>query len=141
MQRSNDRVALPLLKEDRLGPAEPPGGQDLVVPVGSLDQPDRDRRAPRFDPLQQHAQLGLGLRLIGLDHDADIGPVAELGLGKNPAEKLVGECAVGILLHVDMNIGAQLAGRSKNRPQPAGHTRRAWPRHGSGRNGRSGSTA
>ena len=37
------RVALPLLQEHRLGPAQPPGGQDLVVPVGPLDQPDRDR--------------------------------------------------------------------------------------------------
>ena len=116
------RVTLPFLKEDRLGPAEPPGGQDLVVPVGPLDQPDRDRRAPRFDPLQQRTQLGLGLRLIGLDHDADIRPVAELGLGKNPPEKRIGEGAVRILFHVNMNIGAQLAGRSKNRPQPAGHT-------------------
>ena len=31
------RVALPLPEEDRLGPAQPPRGQDLVVPVGPLD--------------------------------------------------------------------------------------------------------
>ena len=78
---------MPLLKEDRLGPAEPPGGHDFVIPVGSFDEADRDRRAPAFDPFQQQPQLGLGLRLIGLDHDADVGPVAKLGLVEDPAKR------------------------------------------------------
>ena len=114
------RVALPLLQVDRLGPAEPPGAQDLVIPVRPLDQPDRDRRPAALDPVAEHPQLGLGLGVIGLDHDPDVGPVAELGLGEHPAEQLVGQGPVGVLLHVDVDVGAAIAGRAEDRPEPSG---------------------
>ena len=55
------RVALPFLQVDRLGPAQPPRGRDLVVPVRSLDQPDRDRRPAALDPVAEHPQLVLGI--------------------------------------------------------------------------------
>ena len=114
------RIALPLLEIDRLGPAQPPRGRDFVVPVRSLDQPDRDRRAAALDPVAQHPQLVLGIAVIGLHDDPDVGPVAELGLLEHAAKQFVRQCPVGVLLHVDVNIGPQLAGRAEDRPQPAG---------------------
>ena len=48
----------------------------------------------------------------------DIRPVAELGLLEDPAEQLVGQGPVGVLLHVDVDVGAALAGRAEDRPQP-----------------------
>ncbi len=114
------RVALPLLQVDRLRPTQPPRAQDLVIPVRPLDQSDRDRRPARIDPVAQHPQLGFGLRLVGLDHDADVGPVAELGLDEHPAEQLVGQGTVGVLLHVNVDIGSAIAGGAEDRPEPAG---------------------
>ena len=120
MQRSKDASLCHFCEVDRLGPAQPPGGQDLVVPVRPLHQPDRDRRPARLDPVAEHPQLGLGLGVIGLHDDADVGPVAELGLREDPAEELVGQRPIGVLLHVDVDIGAPLAGRAEDRPEPAG---------------------
>ena len=58
--------------------------------------------------------------MVGLDDDPDVGPVAELGLLEHPAKQLVGQRPVGVLLHIDVDIGPQLAGRAEDRPQPAG---------------------
>ena len=114
------RIALPLLEEDRLGPAQPPRGRDFVVPVSSLDQPDRDRRTAALDPFPEHPQLVLGIAVVGLHDDPHVGPVAELGLLEHPAKEFVRQRPVGVLFHVDMNIRPQLASRAEDRPQPAG---------------------
>ena len=119
------RVALPLLsKVDRLRPAQPSrSSRNLVVPVRPFDQPDCDRRTATLDPIQEHPQLGLGLRMIGLNDDPHVRPVAELRLLQDPAEELVGQRPIGILLHVHMDIGAPFSGRPKDGPEPAGSMR------------------
>ena len=97
------RVGLPLLEEDRDGPAELPGVQDLVIPVGPLDQPDRDRRPALAGPVGEGSQVRLGLGQVGLADDPDVGPVAELGLDEHGAEDVEGQVLVGVLLHVDVD--------------------------------------
>ena len=84
------RVALPLLQINWLGPAQPPRGRDLVVPVRSLDEPDRDWRAAALDPFSEHPQLVLGIAVIRLHDNSDIRPVAKLGLDEHAAKQFIG---------------------------------------------------
>ena len=78
--------------------------QDLVVPVRPLDQPDRHRRPAALDPGVERPEVVLGLGQVRLGDDADVGPVAELGLGQDRAEDGVGQVLVGVLLHVDVDV-------------------------------------
>ena len=112
------RVGLPLLEEHRHGPAVLPGVQDLVVPVRPLDQPHPDRRPAPLGPVGEGPQVALGLGQVRLDDDADVGPVAELGLDEHLAEDVEGQVLVGVLLHVDVDERAQLAAVRQDRPQP-----------------------
>ena len=113
-------VGLPLLQVDRLGPAELPGVHDLVVPVRPLDQPDRHRRASALDPRIEVAQVALGLGQVRLGHDSDVGPVAELRLRQDLTKDAERQVLVGVLLHVDVDIRAERAGRTEDRPEPRG---------------------
>ena len=111
-------VALPFLEVDRLRPAEPPGRGDFVIPVRSFHEADRDRGTAAVDPGAKHLELALGIGVISLDDDADVGPVAKFGFLEHPAKQLVAERAIGVLLHVDVNLSASLAGEAQDRPQP-----------------------
>ena len=119
-QRSNEASLCHFSRNTGSGQPEPPCGRDFVVPVGSLDQPDRDRRTAALDPVAEHAQLVFGVAVIGLHDDADIGPVAKLGLVEHAAKQLVGKGPIRVLFHIDVNISPQLASRAEDRPQPAG---------------------
>ena len=79
--------------------------------------------------------------VIGLDDNSDVGPVAKLGFLEYPAKELVAERAIGVLLHIDVNLGAFLAGESQDRPQPCGRRARSISRRGSARSEPSSSTA
>src|SRR6185436_19140410 len=83
------RIALPLLKIDWLGPAQPPRAGDFIVPVRTLDQPDRDRSAAAYNPLAQHPELALGITMVRLDDNSHVGPVAEFRLLEDRAKQLV----------------------------------------------------
>ena len=97
------------------------GRHDLVVPVRPLDQPDRHRRTAALDPLAAASEGRASVSgMIRLHDDADIGPVAELGLRQHLANNGVRQVLVGVLLHVDVDISPQLAGRAQDRPEPRG---------------------
>ncbi len=67
-------------------------------------------------------KVPLGLGQIRLGDDADVGPVAELGLGEDLAEDGVGQVLVGVLLHVDVDERPVLARDPEDRPEPLGHS-------------------
>src|SRR5437879_5828376 len=79
-------VGLPLLFEYWQGPGVLAGDDALLFPVGALDEADAEGGAPR---LGQGAELRDGLLRVGevgLDDDADLGEIAELGLEKDVGE-------------------------------------------------------
>jgi hypothetical protein len=96
------------------------GFDHLVVPVGALDQPHGQRWAPTgaFGPRQQAVELVAGVAEVGLQDDADRWPVAKLRLGQQLEEQLQRRLARVERLHVDVQMGVELAGGLKQRPQP-----------------------
>ncbi len=111
-------VGLPFLLVDGNGPAVRLGHDRFVVPVGPLHQPHPDRRAALFRPLQEGFGVALRLGQVRLHDDADVGKVAELVLHQNLFEDLEGEVFVGVLLHVDVDVGVVLAGGPQQGTQP-----------------------
>ncbi len=87
-------------------PPHLPGSDRFKVPVGPLDQADRDRDVLRFCPAQQLIQIAVTVVQIGLQHDAEMRIVAKfqfqaaVDLQNNPFE------AIGF--HVDAEEGAGL---------------------------------
>ena len=58
---------------------------------------------------------------IGLHGDADVAPVAKLGLGENLTEDVQGQVLDRVLLHVDVDERAALAGQAQDRAQTIEH--------------------
>ena len=101
---------------------------DLVVPVGALDQADRQRlRARRSRRAQARSRSSCCGRVaqVGLQHDPGRRPVAELGLGEQlEARSSSGRLARVERLHVDVQVRAELArGRSSGRSRGAASSR------------------
>ena len=102
------RVGLDL--EDRRVPAVLSCFDDLVVPVGALDEADGQRRravrvrCPRGDPVTQ----GGGVAQVGLQHEPGRRAVPELVFGEQ-FEHEIRDCLVRIEgLHVDVQVRAAL---------------------------------
>ena len=105
------------MREDRQRPALLSGEHRLVVPVGALDQADRDRRAAAAGPVDERAQVAFGVAQVGLDDDAGVGEVAELVFVEQLREDGVGQVAVAELLEVEVEEDAAVAGLAEDRPQ------------------------
>ena len=101
------RVRLPFSLIDGHRPVKLVGEQDLVVPVRSLDQSNRHPRAALLDPGVQVAEVALRGGQIRLGDDADVGPVAELGLHQDGSEDALGQVFVSGLLHIDVDVSPQ----------------------------------
>ena len=100
----------------RWGPAVDLGLGGLHREVGTLDDPDLDRRAALLaagaGPRQQLLEHGMALRQVGLQHDACL-QVAELLLGQHGREHVDGQCEVAVLLHVEVHEGVRGGGPSR----------------------------
>ena len=64
------------LFEDGHRPAVHAGGDCFVIPVGAFDEADPHGRAAALDPAAQLGQVARRVLEVGLDRDADVGPVA-----------------------------------------------------------------
>ncbi len=110
-------VALRLLLPHGHAPAVLCGLDPLVIPIGPFDQAHGETRAAPAAPLDQVAQVALGVAQVGLDDDAGMRPIAELRLGEERFEKLERAVFMRVALHVEIDEGAQLPGAADDRPQ------------------------
>jgi hypothetical protein len=89
----------------------------LLVPVGSLHQPDGDRRTPLNRQLPQPFDVVRGISQVCLDHDPHVRRAAEFWPHHRAGEDLVNQVLVAVLLHVDVHEGAVLARQPEDRKQ------------------------
>ena len=121
-ERLEVAVALGLVGEHRHPPAVLARLGDLVVPVGALDQPHRQRRRarrvprPGEDPLDERRRFAQ----VGLDDDPGGRAVAELRLVEQLERQLDGRLERVERLHVDVQVRAELACARQQRAQPRG---------------------
>ncbi len=111
-------VGLPLLSEHRYWPPLIDGLDRFHIPVGALDQPDADGRAPPPDPVDHLIEHRRGIRQVGLQHKADMRPFPELRLLQHAAQGLQGQIAVLVSLHVDVDEGPQPTSLGQHRAEP-----------------------
>ena len=111
-------VRLPLLSKYWYRPAILRGDHGFVIPVRPLHEADPDRALPFVSrPIQQLLQISRSVLQIGLDGDADVGPVAELWLGEDLAEDAQGRVFEGELLHVEIHERPVFPGQRQDRTQ------------------------
>ena len=70
-------VGIGFFGEDGDGPAVLGGDDGFEIPIRSFDEPDPDGRAAIGGPIGQILQIVQRAAEIGLNGDADVGPVAE----------------------------------------------------------------
>ncbi len=83
------------------------GIDDLVIPVGPLDQPRGEGRAPFLRKRDEALDIGRGTLEIGLHHDAEMGPVDELGIEGNALQQAEIDLVEAPLLEVEIDEGAR----------------------------------
>ena len=109
-------VALDLGLEHRRRPAVLARLDGLVLPVGALDEPDRQRHVrSRCVALEQAVELLVGVAQVGLQDDPGARAVAELGLGEQLDHELGDQVARVHRLHVDVQVRADVLGRAQQR--------------------------
>ena len=113
-------IRLPFAAIDGNRPAAVLGHDVFIVPVRAFDEPDPDRSASLFGPLEHPVQIVLSGFQIGLHHDAAVSVVAELVFHQHSPENLERDLAVVVLLHVDVYIGVILSSRPEDRSEPRG---------------------
>ena len=106
-----------LVLEHRHRPALGPGVDGLRVPVRPLHQSHGDRLGPARRPGDEVGQVVAAVAEVRLDHDAR-GQVGELVLGQQVAEERERQVLGVVVLHVDVDERAALAGEPQDRPQP-----------------------
>ena len=104
-------VALRFLQEDRATPAVLRGVDFFVIPVGAFHEADGETRPALPAPIDQVAQVALGVAQISLDDDPGVRPVGELRLGEELLEKLERAVFLRVALHVEIDEGADLLAR------------------------------
>ena len=110
-------VGVGLVGEDRRGPALLAGEHRLVVPVGALDEPHRERPAAAAAPVDQRPEVVAGVAQVGLHDHAGLVEGAELFFVEQFGEHRVGEVAVAELLEVEIDEGAVLRRAAHDRAQ------------------------
>ena len=116
-RRSKETSAVGLVGEDRRGPALLAGEHRLVVPVGALDEPHRERPAAAAPPVDQRLEVVAGVAQVGLHDHAGLVEGAELLFVEQFGEDRVGEVAVAELLEVEIDEGAALRRAAHDRAQ------------------------
>ena len=89
----------------------------LVIPVGAFHQADGEARAALPAPIDQIAQIALGVAQVGLNDDAGVRPIREFRLGEERFEKFERGVFVRVTLHVEIDEGADLARAAQDRAQ------------------------
>ena len=115
-------VGVGLDLEHRRLPAVLHGLDDLVVPVGALDQPHGQRvgalRAGPVDPLDDRVQRGGRVAQVGLQDHARRRARAELLLREQGEDQLEHRVARVQRLHVDVQVRAELVRAAQQAAQP-----------------------
>ncbi|MDZ7726945.1 MAG: hypothetical protein U5Q44_01415 [Dehalococcoidia bacterium] len=123
-------VGLSLVFEDGDVVALLVGEDGLFVPVGALDQSDGNGRATLGGERFESCDIGRGITQVGLHDDADAVPATELVVAEDFGEGVVDEVLVAVLLHVDVDEDAELAGAPEDGNQPRGDIRGSSGRRG-----------
>ena len=89
----------------------------LVIPVGAFHEADGETRPAPPAPVDQVAQVALGIAQISLDDDPDVRPVAELRLGEELLEQFERAVFLRVTLHVEIDEGADLFRAAQDRAQ------------------------
>ena len=97
------RVRLPFLRPNGHRPVILSRDDRLVVPIGSLDETNPDRRAAMPRPIEKLAKVVFRVRQVRLNRDADVRPIAELRLFENLAENAQRRILERVLLHVEVD--------------------------------------
>jgi len=100
-----DHRPAPLARQDGLG-----------VPVGPFHQAYPDRSAAACGPESELVEIVLRSLQVGLQHDADVGPPCITRAREHLAKELERQVLLLVLLHVDVDESADLAGRVENGP-------------------------
>ena len=101
-------VALRFLEKDRAKPGVLRGDNFLVIPIGAFDEANGETRPAPPAPVDQVAQVALGIAQVSLDDDPDPRPVDELVLGKELLEEIERAVFLGVALHVEIDESADL---------------------------------
>ena len=108
VSRSKLRSLSTFCLEHRRRPAVLARLDGLVLPVGALDQPDRQRQVALV-AVEQLVELLVGVAQVGLQDDPGARAVAELGLGQQLEHELGDQVARVHRLHVDVQVRADVA--------------------------------
>ena len=121
-ERLEVAIRLALLLEYRRRPAALARVDHLVVPVRALDEPHHDRRSARrrARPLDHLLELLGRLAQVGLQTTPVEGPSRSSGLGEQLEDEPHGRLERVDRLHVDVQVGAELARADEQRPHAPG---------------------
>ena len=116
------RIGVGLDVEHRRRPAVLRGLDELVVPVGALDQPDRQRlRAlDTVEPGQDRVQRVRRVAQVALQHQAGGRAGAELVLAQELEDQFEHRVARVHRLHVDVQVRPEILRPPQQRPQAIG---------------------
>ncbi len=105
-------------REHGLGPAVLGRFDPLVIPVGALDEPDRQRRLTAIGEVE-HLLGDLGrVAQVGLEDDPGRRPGPELLLGEDRAGEGERRLARIERLHVDVDVSADVPRPAEDRAEP-----------------------
>src|SRR5439155_1007602 len=115
-------VAVGLDVEDRRRPAVLARLDDLVVPVGALDETHDERGGPRrrAGPIEETVEQLAAVAQVGLQDDPGARPGAELLLGEELADEFGDRLARVERLHVDVQVRVELGGEAQEAAQARG---------------------
>ena len=122
MQPLEVAIAVRLDLVDGRRPPVLAGLDDLVIPVGALDEADQQRGRPgaAAGPLQDLPELLGRIPQVGLQHDPGRRAGPELVLGEQLEHEVEHRLPGVERFHVDVQMGAERVGLAEQRAQPPG---------------------
>ena len=111
------RVALRFLLPDRDAPTVLRGLDALVIPIRAFHEANGETRAALARPVDQVAQIALGVAQVGLDDDPGVRPIVEFRFGEERFEKIERGIFVRVTLHVEVDERAEFFRAAQNRAQ------------------------
>ena len=89
----------------------------FVIPVGAFHEADGEARSARAAPIDQVAQIALGVAQVSLNDDAGVRPILEFRLGEERSEKFERGIFVRVALHVEIDEGADFLRAAQDRAE------------------------